>query len=105
MKKYFVFFIVLFVAAIAVVAQEPIDSTAVNIVTGGTLEQFLKNNMWVLILIAYSALEAWFGQTQWIKEGSVLAFIWNWIGKIIRKQIPSVKGKFMSDEQIKAVKK
>jgi hypothetical protein len=105
MKKYFVFVIMLFIAAIAVIAQEPVDSTQVDVITGGTVSEFLKNNMWVLIFIAYSLLEAWFGQTQWIKEGSVLAFIWNWVGKIIKKQLPSVKGKFMTNEQIKAVKK
>ncbi|MDH7554347.1 MAG: hypothetical protein QHH74_11890 [Spirochaetota bacterium] len=105
MKKCFIFVIMLLVAVIAVIAQNPVDSTQVDVITGGTVSEFLKNNMWLLIFIAYSLLEAWFGQTQWIKEGSVLAFIWNWIGKIIKKQLPSVKGKFMTDEQIKAVKK
>jgi len=109
MKKYFVFFVMMFIAAIAVIAQEPADSLnnniPVDVVTGGTVGEFLKNNMWVLILIGYSLLEAWFGQTNWIKEGSVLSFIWNWIGRIIKKQIPSIKGKFMTDEQLKNVRK
>jgi hypothetical protein len=106
MKKYLMFFVMMFIAVIAVVAQEPVDSTAVNVdvITGGTVLDFLKNNMWVLIFIVYSLLEAWFGQTNWIKEGSVLAFIWNWVGRIIKKQIPSVKGKYMDDKQLKAVR-
>lgn len=106
MKKLFMLFMLLFVGCIVLVAQEPVDSTAVNvdIITGGTVLDFLKNNMWVLIFVLYSLLEAWFGQTNWIKEGSVLAFVWNWIGRIVKKQIPSVKGKYMSDEQIKAVR-
>jgi hypothetical protein len=107
MKKYFMFFVMMFIAVIAVIAQEPVDSTGVtpvDIVTGGTVLEFLKANMWVLIFIAYSILEAWFGQTNWIKEGSVLAFIWNWIGRIVKKQIPSVKGKYMDDKQLKAVR-
>jgi len=106
MKKYFTLIIVFFIAAIAVIAQEQPDTINVVVITGGTtILEFLKSNMWVLIFIVYSFLEVWFGQTQWIKEGSVLAFIWNWIGRIIKKQIPSVKGKFMTEEQIKAVKK
>jgi len=106
MKKYFTLIIVFFIAAIAVIAQEQPDTINVVVITGGTtILEFLKSNMWILIFIVYSFLEVWFGQTQWIKEGSVLAFIWNWIGRIIKKQIPSVKGKFMTEEQIKAVKK
>jgi hypothetical protein len=106
MKKYFTLLVLLLVAAFVVAAQEPRDTTSVDVITGGsTVLEFLKNNLWVLAFILYSLLEVWFGQTQWIKEGSVLAFIWNWIGRIIKKQIPSVKGKFMSDEQIKAVRK
>lgn len=107
MKKVFCVFVMMFIAVIAVIAQEPVDSTAVipvDIVTGGTVLEFLKSNMWVLIFIGYSILEAWFGQTNWIKEGSVLAFIWNWIGRIIKKQIPSIKGKYMNDEQLKTVR-
>ena len=97
----------LFVVGMFVLAQEPVDSTAVNVdvITGGTVVDFLKNNMWVLIFIVYSLLEAWFGQTNLIKEGSVIAFIWNWVGRIIKKQLPTVKGKFMTNEQLKAVKK
>jgi hypothetical protein len=106
MKKYFMFFVMMFITVIAVVAQEPVDSTAVpvDVITGGTVLDFLKNNMWILFFIGYSLLEAWFGQTNWIKEGSVLAFVWNWIGRIIKKQIPSVKGKYMDDKQLKAVR-
>ena len=104
MKKYFTILVLLVAGVFALLGQQPADTTAVNVVTGGTLAEFFKNNLWVLIFIAYSILEAWFGQTNWIKEGSVLAFIWNWIGRIIKKQIPSVKGKFMSDEKIKAVR-
>ena len=99
MKKYFTLIIVFFIAAIAVIAQEQPDTINVVVITGGTtILEFLKSNMWILIFIVYSFLEVWFGQTQWIKEGSVLAFIWNWIGRIIKKQIPSVKGKFMTEE-------
>ena len=95
----------LFVGAIALIAQEPADTTNVNIITGGTLAGSFKDNLWVLIFIAYSILEAWFGQTQWIKrKGSVLAFIWNWIGNLIHKQVPTVKAKFMNEEQIKMAK-
>lgn len=101
MKKIFMFFALMLIAVITLLAQEPVDSTNIDVITGGTLAEFLKNNMWLLIFIAYSALEAWFGQTQVIKEGSVLAFIWNWVGKIIKKQLPSVKGKFMTDKEIK----
>jgi hypothetical protein len=104
MKKYFMLLMMLFVGAIALIAQEPADTTNVNIITGGTLAGFFKDNLWVLILIAYSILEAWFGQTQWIKEGSTLAFIWNWIGSLIHKQIPTVKAKFMNENQIKMAK-
>jgi len=104
MKNFLVFFVMMFISAIAVMAQQP-DTTNVDVITGGsTILEFLKSNMWVLIFILYSFLEVWFGQTNLIKEGSVLAFIWNWIGKIVKKQIPSVKGKFMSDEQIKKTK-
>lgn len=108
MKKLFMFMMVVLVTAIAVVAQEPVDSTGVipvDIVTGGTVLEYLKSNLLVIILIVYGLLEAWFGQTNWIKEGSVLAFIWNLIGRLIRKQLPSVKGKYMSDEQLKSVRR
>jgi hypothetical protein len=106
MKKYFLLFMMLFIATIVVFAQVQPDTTNVPVITGGsTILEFLKNNMWVLIFILYSFLEVWFGQTNLIKEGSLLAFIWNWIGRIIKKQVPSVKGKFMSEEQIKAVRR
>ena len=108
MKKVFFILLTLFVAALAVVtAQEvtPPDTIPVDIITGGeTIVDFLKANMWYLIIVAYSGLEVWFGQTQIIKEGSFLAWVWNFLGKMIRKQIPTVKAAFMTEEQIKLVR-
>jgi hypothetical protein len=81
------------------------DTTNVHVITGNaTILEFLRSNLWLLIFILYSFLEVWFGQTNLIKEGSLLAFVWNWIGRLIKKQVPSVKGKFMNEEQIKRVK-
>lgn len=95
----------LFITAIAVVAQEQPDSTNVVVVTGfDTILEFLKANMWTLIFILYAFLETLFGQTNIIKQGSVIGLIWSWIGKLIKKQVPSIKGKYMSDAQIKAVR-
>ena len=87
-------------------AVVPVDSTGMDVpvITGGTVKEFIMNNLWVMLLILYSFLEVWFGQTNLIKEGSLLAFIWNMIGKIIKKQIPTKKAKFMLEEQIKAVR-
>ncbi len=118
MKKFVGFLVILFAVSFIGMAQDSVvvapateivaatDSTIVDVpvITGGTVAEFLKTNMWVLIFIVYSLVEAWFGQTQWIKEGSVLAFIWNWIGRIIKKQLPTVKARFMTQEQIKAVR-
>jgi hypothetical protein len=105
MKKFFVFLMMLFVTAIAVMAQEQPDSTNVVIVSGfDTIVEFLKANMWSLIFIVYAFLETLFGQTNLIKQGSVLGLIWSWIGKLIKKQVPSIKGKYMTDKEIKAVR-
>jgi hypothetical protein len=105
MKKYFMFFMMMFIAAIAVIAQEQPDTTNVVIVTGfGTIVEFLKANLWTLVFILYAFLETLFGQTNLIKQGSVLGLIWSWIGKLIKKQVPSIKGKFMTDKEIKAVR-
>ena len=105
MKKFFVFFVVLFAAVIVAFGQEQPDSTNVVVVTGfDTIVEFLKANMWTLFFILYAFLETLFGQTNLIKQGSVLGLIWGWIGKLIRKQVPSIKGKYMTDEQIKAVR-
>lgn len=105
MKRFVMFLMMVFVTAIAVIAQEQPDSTNVVVVTGfGTIVEFLKANLWTLVFILYAFLETLFGQTNLIKQGSVLGLIWGWIGKLIRKQIPSIKGKFMSNEQLKAVR-
>ena len=106
MKKFFTLLMVLFIGAIALVAaQEQPDSTNVVVVTGfDTIVDFLKANMWTLIFILYAFLETLFGQTNLIKQGSVLGLIWGWIGKLVRKQVPSIKGKYMTEEQIKAVR-
>lgn len=93
------------VASIAIIAQEQPDTTNVVVVTGfATIVEFLKANLWTLIFILYAFLETLFGQTNLIKQGSVLGLIWGWIGKLIKKQVPSIKGKFMNDEQLKAVR-
>lgn len=104
MKKFITLLLVLFIGAVALVAAQP-DSTNVVIVTGfDTIVDFLKANMWTLIFILYAFLETLFGQTNLIKQGSVLGLIWGWIGKLVRKQVPSIKGKYMTEEQIKAVR-
>jgi len=105
MKKAIMFLMMLFVTVIAVMAQEQPDSTNVVIVIGfDTIMEFLKANMWSLFFILYAFLETLFGQTNLIKQGSVLGLIWSWIGKLIKKQTPSIKGKYMTEEQIKAVR-
>lgn len=94
-----------FFAAIAVVAQTQPDTIPVNIVTGGdSILDILKANWAVLAVIFYSVLEFWLGQTGKIKSGSFWALVINFIGKFIRKQLPVVKGKFMSEAQFKAVR-
>lgn len=104
MKKIILFLSVLCISAIAVIAQQP-DTINVSVITGNaSISEFLKHNMWVLIFILYSFLEVWFGQTNLIKEGSILALIWNWVGKFIGKQLPTAKGKFMEDEKIAKLK-
>lgn len=87
-------------------AVVPVDSTGVDVpvITGGTVKEYIKNNLWAILFILYGLGECWFGQTQKLKAGSLLAFIWNMIGKIINKQLPTRKAKFMTDEQIKAVR-
>jgi len=103
MKKFFMFFMMMFITVIAVIAQEQPDTTNVVIVTGfDTIVEFLKANLWTLVFILYAFLETLFGQTNLIKQGSVLGLIWSWIGKLIKKQVPSIKGKFMTDKEIKA---
>lgn len=105
MKKFFTLLMVLFIGTIALVAQGQPDSTNVVVVTGfDSIVDFLKANMWTLFFILYAFLETLFGQTNLIKQGSVLGLIWGWIGKLVRKQVPSIKGKYMNDEQIKAVR-
>jgi hypothetical protein len=104
MKKLFAFLTLLAVTAFAVFAAQP-DTIPTNIITGGdSILEILKSNWAVLAIIAYSCLEFWLGQTGKIKEGSFLALVLNFIGKFIRKQLPVVKGKFMSEEQFKAVR-
>lgn len=99
------FFMMMFITVIAVIAQEQPDTTNVVIVTGfDTIVEFLKANLWTLVFILYAFLETLFGQTNLIKQGSVLGLIWSWIGKLIKKQVPSIKGKFMTDKEIKAVR-
>lgn len=105
MKKFFAFLMFTFIAAMAVVTATQPDTIPVNIVTGGdSILDILKANWAVLAVIFYSVLEFWLGQTGKIKEGSFLALIINFIGKFIRKQLPVVKGKFMSETQFKAVR-
>lgn len=105
MKKI-VFFLMLIVIAVATgISQETADTTNVPIITGGeSVWEILKANLWTIALIAFSCLDLWLSQTGKVKEGSFLAIIINWIGRLIRKQLPVVKGKFMSDAQIKAAK-
>lgn len=105
MKKFFMFFMMLFITAIAVIAQEQPDTTNVPVITGSaTIVEFLKANLWTLVFILYAFLETLFGQTNLIKQGSVIGLIWSWIGKLIKKQVPSIKGKYMTDKEIKAVR-
>lgn len=105
MKRIIAMLTLFVIAVITVIAQEQPDTTNVVVVTGfDTIVEFLKANMWTLIFILYAFLETLFGQTNIIKQGSVLGLIWGWIGNMIRKQVPSIKGKYMTDEQIKAVR-
>lgn len=102
MKKYIAFIFIAFAGAVAILAQ---DTTNVVIDTGGdSIGEILKANWAVLALILYSCLELWFGQTGAIKEGSFLAWVFNLLGKLIKKQLPTVKAKFMSDKEIKVAK-
>lgn len=104
MKKFLAFVMMIFVTAIAVIAAQP-DTIPVNIVTGGdSILDILKSNWAVLAVILYSVLEFWLSQTGKVKEGSFLALIINFVGKFFRKQLPVVKGKFMTEIQFKAVR-
>lgn len=105
MKKYLMFLFVLFAGAIALIAQEQPDTIPVNVVIGGeSILDILKANWAIMAVTVYSILEFWLGQTGKVKEGSFLAMIINFIGKFIKKQLPVVKGKFMSETQFKAVR-
>lgn len=106
MKKYLVLIAMIFVTAIAVVAQEtPRDTIPINIITGGdSIGEYLRNNIWPILIILWGLVDYWFGQTQKLKESSILAFLWNMFGRMIRKQIPTVKAAFMTEEQIKMVR-
>lgn len=107
MKKYLTIMMMLFVCAIPLIAQEiERDTIPADIITGGeSIGEILKNNWAVIAIIIYSILEFWLGKTEKIKEGSFLHWAFNLIGKFIRKQIPSVKGKFMTEDQIKMAKR
>jgi len=104
MKKFLAFLMMIFVTAIAVIAAQP-DTIPVNIVTGGdSILDILKSNWAVLAVIFYSVFEFWLSQTGKVKAGSFLSLIINFVGKFFRKQLPVVKGKFMSETQFKAVR-
>lgn len=107
MKKYLVLIAMIFVTAIAVVAQEvtPKDTTAVNIITGGDdWLAILKANWAVLSLIVLSILDTILSRTGAVRPGSFLDVLLNWALKLIKKQIPTPKAAHMSEDEIKMVR-
>lgn len=105
MKKI-VLLLTLVIIAIAIgISQEVRDTTGLDVITGqDTVKEFFKDNLWTLVFILYAFFETLFGQTNIIKQGSILGLIWSWIGKLIRKQVPSIKGKYMTEAQFKVSK-
>jgi hypothetical protein len=107
MKKLIGLTIFLLLIAGIVTAQAP-DSTAVHGSTPALSEllAWLKTQ-WVehkgtIILLVFAAFSEWLGNTGKVKEGSVIAWVLNLIGKILKKKadiVQTKKGKFMSEIQ------
>jgi hypothetical protein len=86
------------------IAAQVTDSTAtVTYTFGDSFIQFLTKNGWILASTAFVLIDGWLAQTGKVKEGSILAWILNLIGKAIRKKTDVLKTKkadFMSDNEL-----
>jgi hypothetical protein len=103
MKKLIGLTIFLLLIAGIVTAQVT-DSTATATYTfGDSFLQFLTKNGWILASTAFFLIDGWLAQTGKVKEGSILAWVLNLVGKIIRKKTEVLKTKkadFMTDDQL-----
>lgn len=60
---------------------------------GDTFATFLKHNAWGLAATLFFLCSEWLGQTGKVKEGSIWAWIMNFVGKILRGKAETVKSK------------
>lgn len=91
-KVFLLIAVLLGAFAVAIFAQ---DTTQVVLtgVEGQTPLEFLKANMYTLLFALFWVIDAWLGQTGWIKEGSIPALIINFIGKFLGSKADIIKSK------------
>jgi hypothetical protein len=108
MKRFIGFTIFLMLIAGIVTAQVA-DSTA-NTGSSPALSELLAwlKTQWIehygtIIVLIFAAFSEWLGNTGKVKEGSVIAWILNLIGKLLKKKFDVVqtkKAKFMNEAQL-----
>jgi hypothetical protein len=108
MKKLFILFGLLLLTAIATFAQQVTDTIPIVHTQGENILAFLKTNAWNLALIVFLLISEWLGSTGKVKEGSIYAWILNFIGKIIRSKtdlVTTKKAMYMTSEQYNLARK
>jgi hypothetical protein len=103
MKKLIGLTIFLLLIAGMVTAQVTDSTATVTYTFGDSFLQFLTKNGWIIASTAFFLIDGWLAQTGKVKEGSILAWILNLLGKIIRKKtevLKTRKAEFMTDDQL-----
>jgi len=106
MKKYFAMF-VLFVIALFTFGQTTDSTAVVTYDFGDSFMEFLKTNLWTLILVIMYFLSEWIGESDKIPEGSIWRKVVNFLFSLAKKKAtesPKMKAVRMKHEaQLKAV--
>jgi hypothetical protein len=107
MKKLIVFFTLMGITVISIMAQNVPDSTGLVVVSGGTMTEFLQRNAWMLATVLVAFIDAALTQTGAIKESNILSFLWNMVIKIVYKrgQVKTTKAKFMNEKDLDQILK
>jgi hypothetical protein len=95
--------IILLLVAIVTFGQVTDSTTVVTYTQGNTLMEFWQKNMWSLIALVFFLVSEWLGSTGKVKEGSVWAWLINFIGKILKNKsdlVKTKKAKFLKDEEL-----
>lgn len=107
MKKILVFMTLILLCVVYAIAQEatPTDTVNTDVILGGdNIWDVFTKNWAILTIMAVSFFDSVLSKSGKIRPGSILDLLIGFIYKFLKKQLPTAKAAFMTEDEIKIAK-